>query len=256
MHPMLNIAIRAAHAAGDHIIRYVDRIDGMDIDRKGKSDFVTEVDRQAEAIIIDQIKNTYPDHAILAEESGSHGESDYTWVIDPLDGTTNFLHGFPQYAVSIGILHKGVPDQAVVYDPIKQELFTASKGAGAHLNKRRIRVSRQKHLEAALIGTGFPFGNMDRLEQHLEKFRAICPVTSGIRRAGSASLDLAYVACGRLDGFWEYDLKKWDIAAGVLLVLESGGMIQDLDGTEDYLDSGNVIAAAPQLMDELVRILR
>ena len=149
---MLNIAIRAAHAAGDHIIRYVDRIEGMDVDTKGKNDFVTEVDRQAEAIIIEQIRNAYPDHAILAEESGAQGDSEYQWVIDPLDGTTNFLHGFPQYAVSIALLHKGVPDQAVVYDPFKQELFTASKGAGAQLNKKRIRVSKQKRLETAAYG--------------------------------------------------------------------------------------------------------
>ncbi len=253
---MLNIAIRAAHAAGDHIIRYVDRIEGMEVDTKGKNDFVTEVDRQAESIIIDQLKSAYPDHAILAEESGKTGESEYTWVIDPLDGTTNFLHGFPQYAVSIALLHRGVPDQAVVYDPLKQELFTASKGAGAQLNKRRIRVSRQKRLEAALIGTGFPFGKMERLEQYLDNFRAICPVTSGIRRAGSASLDLAYVASGRLDGFWEYDLKTWDIAAGVLLVLEAGGAVVDMQGKEDYLDSGNIIAASPSLTGELLKILR
>lgn len=253
---MLNIAIRAAHAAGDHIVRYVDRIEGMEIDTKGLNDFVSEVDKQAEAIIIDQLRNAYPSHAIVAEESGSHGDNEYTWVIDPLDGTTNFLHGFPQYAVSIGLLHKGIPDQAVVYDPLRQELFTASKGAGAHLNRRRIRVSGQKRLDAALIGTGFPFGKMDRLEEYLAGFRAICPVAAGIRRAGSAALDLAYVACGRLDGFWEYDLKKWDIAAGVLLVLEAGGTICDMDSSDNYLDSGNIIAASPNITGELSKIFK
>ena len=256
MHPMLNIAIRAAHAAGDQIIRYVDRIEGVDIDAKGKNDFVTEVDRLAESIIIDQIKNAYPDHAILAEESGKQGEADYTWVIDPLDGTTNFLHGFPQYSVSIALLHKGVPEQGVIYDPLKQELFTASKGAGAQLNRKRIRVSKQKRLDGALIGTGFPFREMERLEQYLENFRALCPLTSGIRRAGSAALDLAYVACGRLDGFWEYGLKKWDIAAGVLLITEAGGTVIDTDGKENYFETGNIIAASPQLTGELLSILR
>lgn len=252
MQPMLNIAVRAAHAAGDHIIRFVDRIEGLDIDQKGRSDFVTEVDRQAEAIIIDQIRRAYPAHGILAEESGSHGGDSYTWVIDPLDGTTNFLHGFPQYAVSIALLHKGVPEQAVIYDPLKQELFTASRGGGAQLNQKRIRVSRLDRLDAALIGTGFPFGKMDRLEDYLAGFRKICPLTAGIRRAGSAALDLAYVACGRLDGFWEFDLKKWDIAAGVLLVLEAGGNVQDMDRSENYLESGSIIAANPKIVKELL----
>ncbi len=216
---MLNIGIRAAHAAGDLIVKYIDRIEGLDVNSKGRNDFVSEVDKQAEAIIIDHIRKAYPNHGFLAEESGKHGEDAYQWVIDPLDGTTNFLHGFPQFAVSIALRHKGVLDQAVVYDPLRQELFTASKGAGAHLNNRRIRVSKQTTLEGALIGTGFPYSNMDRLDHYLQCFRKLCPVTAGIRRAGSASLDLAYVACGRLDGFWEHDLQEWDIAAGALLII-------------------------------------
>jgi myo-inositol-1(or 4)-monophosphatase len=240
-HPMLNIGIRAAHAAGDMIVRYIDRIEGLDVNSKGRNDFVSEVDKQAEHIIIDHIRKAYPEHGILAEESGQQGGDIYQWIIDPLDGTTNFLHGFPQFAVSIALKHKGILDQAVIYDPLRQELFTASKGAGAHLNNRRIRVSKQSDLEGALIGTGFPYGNMDKLEHYLECFRKLCPKTAGIRRAGAASLDLAYVACGRLDGFWEFDLKEWDIAAGALLIREAGGIIKDINGG-DNLISGSIVA--------------
>jgi myo-inositol-1(or 4)-monophosphatase len=254
-HPMLNIGIRAAHAAGDLIVKYIDRIEGLDVNSKGRNDFVSEVDKQAEAMIIDHIRKAYPGHGILAEESGKHGDDAYQWVIDPLDGTTNFLHGFPQFAVSIALRHKGVLDQAVVYDPLRQELFTASKGAGAHLNNRRIRVSKQKELEGALLGTGFPYNNMDKLEHYLECFRKLCPVTAGIRRAGAASLDLAYVACGRLDGFWEYGLKEWDIAAGALLILEAGGVVSDIDNSDNYMRSGNIVAGNMKLSGELVKNL-
>jgi myo-inositol-1(or 4)-monophosphatase len=255
MHPMLNIGIRAAHAAGDNIVRYVDRIEGLEIDSKNRNDFVSEVDKQAEAIIIDHIRKAYPDHGILAEESGKHGNDTYQWIIDPLDGTTNFLHGFPQFAVSIGLLHKGVFDQAIVYDPLRQELFTASKGGGANLNNRRIRVSKQKALEGALIGTGFPYGDMDNLDNYLESFRKLCPVTAGIRRSGAAALDLAYVACGRLDGFWEYNLKKWDIAAGALLILESGGILSDIDKSDNYMSSGNIVAGNTRISTQLLDVL-
>ncbi len=256
MHPMLNIGIRAAHAAGDHIVRYIDRLEGMTVNSKGRNDFVSEVDRQAEAIIIDHIRKAYPMHGILAEESGQQGNDSFQWVIDPLDGTTNFLHGLPHFAVSIALKHKGVLDQAVIYDPLRQELFTAGKGAGAHLNNRRIRVSKQKDLEGALIGTGFPYSNMDRLDHYLACFRKFCPITAGIRRAGAASLDLAYVACGRLDGFWEFDLKEWDIAAGALLILEAGGMVGETDGGQHYLDSGNIAAANPELFNNLLTVLK
>lgn len=252
---MLNIGIRAAHAAGDLIVRYIDRIEGLDVDSKGRNDFVSEVDRQAETIIIDHIRKAYPNHGFLAEESGKQGDDTYQWVIDPLDGTTNFLHGFPQFAVSIALIHKGVLDQAVVYDPLRQELFTASKGAGANLNNRRMRVSKKKELEGALIGTGFPYNNMDNLEDYLECFRKLCPITAGIRRAGAASLDLAYVACGRLDGFWEFGLKQWDMAAGALLIRESGGIVSDIDKSDDFMRSGNIVAGNLQLSSDLLEIV-
>lgn len=256
MHPMLNIGIRAARAAGDHIVRYMDRIEGMSITSKGRNDFVTEVDKQAELIIIDIIHKAYPQHSILAEESGEQGKGEYKWIIDPLDGTTNYLHGFPHFAVSIALEHKGELDQAVVYDPLKQELFTASKGGGAYLDNRRIRVSQRKSLEGALLGTGFPFRDHDKLDVFLETFRAFFPMTAGIRRAGVASLDLAYVACGRLDGFWEFGLYEWDIAAGALLIQEAGGFITDLSGNENYMTCGDILTANTSLHSELLNTLK
>ena len=252
MQPMMTIAVRAARAAGNVIIRQIDHVQDLPISEKSKNDFVTEVDRQAETVIIDTIRKTYPDHAILAEESGEQGKSEYIWIIDPLDGTTNFLHGFPQYAVSIAVQHKGLLNQAVIYDPLRQELFTASRGDGAYLNERRIRVSNRKHLKGALLGTGFPFKEGARIEQYLETFRKLFPKTAGIRRAGAASLDLAYVACGRLDGFWEFGLKPWDMAAGVLLIEEAGGMISDFKGGNLYLQSGDIIAGSPKIFTEIV----
>ncbi len=255
MHPMLNIGIRAAHEAGDHIVKYLDRLDAIPISSKGRNDFVTKVDKEAEWIIIDILHKAYPNHGILAEESGKQGDDEYQWVIDPLDGTTNFLHGFPQFAVSIALKHKDILDQAVVYDPLRQELFTASKGCGAYLNNRRIRVSSQKSLEGALLGTGFPFRNHERLELFIKTFRAFFPMTSGIRRAGVASLDLAYVACGRLDGFWEFGLNEWDIAAGALLIQEAGGLLGDINGGQSYLESGNILTGSPKVYDEMIKIL-
>jgi len=255
MNPMLNIAIRAARAAGDIIIRQIDHVQDLPVTKKSRNDFVTEVDRQAEMVIIEILHKSYPDHAILAEESGRQGDSPYLWIIDPLDGTTNYLHGFPQYAVSIALQHRGELDQAVVYDPLRQELFTASRGGGAMLNNRRIRVSKQKHLEGALLGTGFPFKEQERLDKYLDGFRVLFPMTAGIRRAGAASLDLAYVACGRLDGFWELGLKSWDMAAGALLIKEAGGLISDLDSKDTYLKSGDVVAANPEIHDEMLNNL-
>ena len=255
MHPMLNIAIRAARAAGDIIVREMDRVSDISIDIKGKNDFVTEVDMQAEFTIINIIKNSYPDHAFLCEESGASGESDFLWIIDPLDGTTNFLHGFPHFAVSIALQHKGHLDQAVIYDPLKQELFTASKGKGAQLNNKKIRVSNRKTLDGALLGTGFPYGDTHSVDEFINSFKSLYPEIAGIRRAGVASLDLAYVACGRLDGFWEYELKPWDIAAGALLVQEAGGINSELSGDVDYMGSGNIISANPKMIRAMLKVL-
>ena len=252
MHPMLNIGIRAAYAAGDYIIKYLDRVQDIPVNSKGRNDFVTEVDRQAEAVIIDTILKAYPGHAILAEESGTQGNNEHLWIIDPLDGTTNFLHGFPQFAVSIALQYKGLLNQAVIYDPLRQELFTAGRGDGAYLNERRIRVSNRKHLAGALLGTGFPFKEGARIEQYLETFRILFPKTAGIRRAGAASLDLAYVACGRLDGFWEFGLKPWDMAAGALLIEEAGGMVSDFRGGNSYLENGDIVAGSPKVYTEII----
>jgi myo-inositol-1(or 4)-monophosphatase len=253
MHPMLNIAIRAARAAGDAIVRELDRVGDISIDTKGKNDFVTEVDRKAEQIIIETIKNAYPDHAFLGEETGKSGESDFFWIIDPLDGTTNFLHGIPHFAVSIALEHKGRLDQAVIYDPVKQELFTASKGKGAQLNNKKIRVSPRKTLDGALLATGFPFGDNQSVEKFIASFKALYPEIAGIRRPGVASLDLAYVACGRFDGFWEYGLKPWDIAAGALIIQEAGGINSDMSGGENYMESGNIISANPKIMKAILQ---
>ena len=253
MNPMLNIAIRAARAAGDVIIRQIDHVQDLPVTKKSRNDFVTEVDKHAEIAIIDTLRNSFPNHAFLAEESGQKGDSPYLWIIDPLDGTTNYLHGFPQYAVSIALQHKGELVQAVVYDPLRQELFTASRGEGAMLNNKRIRVSKQKSLEGALLGTGFPFKEQERLNEYLDSFKALFPMTAGIRRAGAASLDLAYVACGRLDGFWEFGLKPWDMAAGALLIKEAGGMISDICGNENYMETGNIVAATPEIFDMMTK---
>jgi myo-inositol-1(or 4)-monophosphatase len=256
MHPLLNIGIRAARAAGNVIVRNMDQVTDIPITEKGLNDFVTEVDKQAELVIIDTILKAYPQHSILAEESGARGNSEFEWVIDPLDGTTNYLHGFPQFAVSIALRHKGVLDQAVIYDPLRQELFTATRGNGAHLNSRRIRVSKRKDLSGALLGTGFPFGDNKNLESFISILRAVFPLTAGIRRAGAASLDLAYVACGRLDGFWEYGLKEWDMAAGALLIQEAGGIVTSINNDSNYLASGNILTANAKIHEELCRIVR
>jgi myo-inositol-1(or 4)-monophosphatase len=256
MHPLLNIAVRAARQAGNLISRAVDDIDRLTIVTKAENDFVTEIDRRAEAIIINAIKNAYPEHGILAEESGEHTGNDYTWIIDPLDGTTNFLHGFPQFAVSIAVQHKGRLEQAVVYDPMRQELFCASRGQGATLNDRRIRVTKRNGLDGALLGTGFPFKQQQHLDTYLAMFKAVFPMTAGIRRPGSAALDLAYTAAGRLDGFWEIGLCPWDMAAGALLVQEAGGLNSDFSGGNEYMHSGNIVAGSPRVFKELLQQIR
>jgi myo-inositol-1(or 4)-monophosphatase len=242
MHPMLNIATRAARSAGRILLRYYDQRDQIAVTAKSRNDFVSEVDRSAEAAIIHELRSKFPDHAILAEESGVHRGGDFQWVIDPLDGTTNYLHGFPQFSVSIALKHRGRLEQAVVYDPLHEEMFTASRGQGALLNDRRLRVSSRPGLEGALIGTGFPFRDHGHLEVYLAMLKAMMQDTAGIRRPGSAALDFAYVAAGRLDGFWELALGQWDFAAGALLVTEAGGTVSDLAGGDRHLDTGNVVA--------------
>ena len=256
MHPMLNMGIRAVRSAGDFIIQCMDRMQGIEVAEKSRNDFVSEVDRRAERIILDVLSKAYPDHAILAEESGAQGDSEYRWIIDPLDGTTNYLHGFPQFAISVALEHKGVLDQGIIYDPLRQELFTASRGEGAWLDDRRMRVSRRDSLEGALIGTGFPFRSLNRLDTYLDIFKQLTAVVAGIRRPGAASLDLAYVAAGRLDGFWEYGLEQWDIAAGTLLIREAGGYASDMDSGDTRIESGNIVAGNPAVHDLLVEIIR
>jgi len=254
---MLNIAIRAARSAGDYIARQSGNIPNLQIEAKTSNDFVSEVDREAEARIIDTLLKAYPDHGILAEESGKQsGDGEFEWIIDPLDGTTNFLHGFPHFAVSIALRQGGRLQQAVIYDPIKQELFTASKGEGATLNNRRIRVSKPKTIDGALIGTGFPFRAHQHFPAYQAMFSEVFDAAADIRRAGSAALDLAYIAAGRLDGFWEIGLKPWDIAAGALLIREAGGLIGDFSGEGQYLETGNVVAGNRRLQPHLTPALK
>ena len=256
MHPMLSIAVRAARSAGNHIARNIDRLNTLTIVTKGRNDFVSEVDKKAEDIIIDTLYRNYPKHGFIAEESGVHqGEEDYTWIIDPLDGTTNFLHGIPHFAVSIALQHAGKLEHAVVYNPMSQELYTASRGNGASLNNRRIRVSDRRGLNGALLGTGFPFRENSDIDGYLPALGRLMSKTAGIRRAGSAALDLAFVAAGRLDGYWESDLKQWDIAAGALLVQEAGGLVTDLNGEGNWLESGDIIAASPKTFHPILREL-
>ncbi|MGM0690642.1 MAG: inositol monophosphatase family protein [Pseudomonadota bacterium] len=257
-HPMLNIAVRAARAAGSVISRSRDRVNDLTIESKKRNDFVSEVDHQAEAAIIDTLLRAYPDHAILAEESGAAGQegAEFRWIIDPLDGTTNFLHGIGHYAVSIALERQGRLELGVIYNPVNQELFTAERGGGAFLDNRRIRVAPRKGLDGALLGTGIPFRDDQNLERYIATLRALHGPIAGIRRPGSAALDLAYVAAGRFDGFWEFGLKPWDMAAGVLLVREAGGVVIDNQGGDDYLDSGNVICANPKLVHAMLQAIR
>lgn len=258
MHPMLTTAVKAARRAGSIINRASLDLERLTVSRKAHSDFVSEVDGAAEDAIIKILREAYPNHSILAEESGKSGhtgESEYQWIIDPLDGTTNFLHGFPTYGVSIALLHRGVLSQAVIYDPVSDELFTASRGSGAFLNDHRIRVSKRAQLGESLIGTGFPFRDFTHMEAYLAMFKDIIPRAAGIRRPGSAALDLAYVAAGRYDGFWETGLAPWDMAAGCLLILEAGGMVSDLEGNGHYMHSGQVVAGNPKIFAQLLQII-
>jgi myo-inositol-1(or 4)-monophosphatase len=257
MHPLLNIAVRAACRAGSVINRAALGGGALEVRSKRANDFVTQVDRAAEDAIIDIVSKAYPDHGFLAEESGrTGGRAEYTWIIDPVDGTTNFIHGFPQYCVSIAVRQRETLAHAVIYDPVRNELFTSSRGAGAFLNDRRIRVSKCQNLKDALVGTGFPFKELSRLDLYMRQLRAMLESTSGVRRAGAAALDLAYVACGRLDAFWELGLSPWDMAAGVLLIQEAGGLVGDLSGESGYMASGDLCAATPKLFPQLLQAIR
>jgi myo-inositol-1(or 4)-monophosphatase len=255
MHPMLNTAVKAARRAGNLINRATRNLDVLAVREKAANDFVSEVDREAEHVIISTLHEAYPGHAILAEESGASGASEYQWVIDPLDGTTNFLHGFPQYCVSIALEHRGIVTQAVIYDPARNDLFTASRGRGAFLNETRIRVSKRAHLKSSLVGTGFPFKELAHLDTYMAMLRDVMKGSAGVRRAGSAALDLAFVAAGRLDGFWEIGLSRWDVAAGSLLITEAGGLVSNLEGNEGWMESGNIVAGTPKVFVELLQIL-
>lgn len=255
MQPLLNIAIRAARRAGEIIVRGMNKLHRLDIREKGQNDFVTEIDLAAERDIIDTIRRHYPDHAILGEESGASGDNEFTWIIDPLDGTTNYMHGFPQFSVSIGVQRRGRTEHGVVYDPLRQELFTTSRGEGAQLDGRRIRVSTTIGLERALIGTGFPYrDNLHWIDSYMAMLKSVMQHTAGVRRPGSAALDLAYVAAGRLDGFWELGLKPWDTAAGALLIVEAGGTVTALDGS-DYQLGGDIIVGSPKVHGPLRELL-
>jgi myo-inositol-1(or 4)-monophosphatase len=258
MHPMLSTAVKAARRAGSIINRGARDLDRLTVTTKGPKDFVSEVDRAAEAAIVETLLKTYPDHAILAEEGtakGANTDAEFLWIIDPLDGTTNFLHGLPQYCVSIALQHKGQITQGVIYDPVHNDLFTATRGRGAFLNDHRMRVSRRQHLKDCLIGTGFPFRDGSDLEAYVAMMRSMMAATAGLRRPGAAALDLAYVAAGYYDGFWEIGLNPWDVAAGSLLITEAGGLVGDLDGESQYLYGAQVIAANPRVFAQMVKLL-
>ncbi len=256
MHGMVNIAIRAARRAGEIMVRSLNRLESLEVAEKGRNDFVTRVDQLAEEAIIEVIRDHYPDHAILAEESGASGEHAVQWIIDPLDGTTNFIHGFPVFSVSIAVLEDGELQHGVVYDPLRQEIFSASRGQGAQLDGRRIRVSKQAGLKGALIATGFPYRMTEpHMDVYLKMLREVMIATAGVRRPGSAALDLCYLAAGRVDGFWELGLSKWDVAAGALIIREAGGRISDFRGTDGFLESGNIVGGTPKVYAALSRLL-
>jgi myo-inositol-1(or 4)-monophosphatase len=260
MQPMITIALRAARKAGEIIARAAEQVDLIDVHEKGANDFVTEIDQQAEKEIIYHLQKAYPEHAMLGEEGGLIGDenAEYRWIIDPLDGTTNFIHGIPHYAISIACMHRGQIEHAVIVDPIRREEFTASRGGGASLNGRRIRTSARKTLDGALIGTGIPYKNRSEnlIPAYTQSLEAVAKQTAGIRRAGAASLDLAYVAAGRLDAFWEIGLNQWDIAAGILLIREAGGLTSDFKGGNSFMESGNIVAGNPKCFKALLQTVQ
>ena len=258
LHPMLNIAVRAARAAGAIINRAALDVEVLKVTSKGTNDFVTEVDQAAEEAIITTLLEAYPGHGILAEESGRERgarNSDYVWIIDPLDGTTNFIHGFPVYGVSIALAFRGRIEQAVVYDPSRNDLFYASKGRGAYLNDRRLRVSKRSRMADALIGTGFPFRKGDNFKRYLKMFEEVMQHCAGVRRPGAAALDLCHVAAGWYDGFFETGLQPWDVAAGSLIVTEAGGLVGNFTGEADYLYQRELVAGNPRIYSQLVQTL-
>lgn len=258
MHPMLNIAVRAARAAGKVILKSVDQGERLTVEEKGQHDYVTNVDRAAEQVIIDTIKKSYPDHSILAEESGAQTgrDSDYQWVIDPIDGTTNFMRGIPHFCVSIALVVKGQIHQGVVFDPLRDELFTATRGQGAQRNGYRIRVGSAKDLDGTILATGFPFKMKHILGEYQTVFSKFFEQASDVRRMGSAALDLAYVAAGRYDGYWEAGLQPWDSMAGELLVREAGGLVTDFSGGMNQQQSGNIVAGSPKVVQAMVSQMR
>ena len=262
MHPMINTALRAAREAGEMIANASDRLDLFDVENKASKDYVTKIDRASERLIVEHLHKAYPDHSIIGEEGGESYQAaqgvEYQWLIDPLDGTTNFVHGMPHFAVSMACLRKGRVEHAVVLDPMRHEEFTATRGSGAQLNGKRIRVSKLRSLQDALLGTGIPF--LEHQQQHLDAYlKTLKPFVercAGVRRAGAAALDLAYVAAGRLDGFWEIGLQPWDIAAGALLVQEAGGLVCDLAGGNSFVDSGHIVAATPKCLKPMMQVIQ
>ena len=254
MHPLMNIATKAILNASKIILRATDRLDTIYVEEKGHNDFVTEIDQQAEREIIKIIHESYPEHAILGEESGASGTNDYTWIIDPIDGTTNFLHGHPHFCISIGIKYKDRLEHGLIYDPLRQELFTATFGSGAFLNNRRIRVAQQKQLAGTLIAVGLGHKKDKNLDDYLKMLASVLPQAAGVRRSGSAALDLAYVACGRLDGIYGLGLAPWDIAGGALIIQEAGGIVTDFAGNNSYLTNGNIIAGNQNISKILLQL--
>ena len=255
MHPMLHTAVRSVRESGRVILMYFNQLDRLEYSSKGRNDYVSQAVVRFGVDVHAVLTRSYPDRGIIAEENGVREGSEYTWIIDPLDGTTNFLHGFPMFAVSVAVKRAGVLEHGVVYDPLHDEMFTASRGEGAQLNGKRIRVSTTRKLAPSLLGTGFPFRDLGIIEPWMRSFQSLLPKTSGIRRAGAAALDLAYVAAGRLDGFWEFGLKPWDMAAGALLIREAGGLVADVSGGQDFLESGNLVSANPLIFEEFRKIV-
>ncbi len=257
MHPMLNTAMQAARKAGKIMLRSMDRIDLLKIEQKERNDYVSNIDTYAEEIIVETLLRAYPDHRIIGEEGqyDANADSPFCWIIDPLDGTTNFIRGVPHFSISIALKHGDKLEVGVVYDPVRDEMFAASRGEGAQLNNQRMRINNKKHLDGAFLATGFPFRGQYPFAKYIKQFATIFPKTMDIRRCGSAALDLAYVAAGRFDGYWQGGLDIWDTAAGILLIKEAGGVVYDFTGGKNYLDSGNVVAGAAGVADEIVAVV-